>query len=173
MVSRDLSSSKLVLLLSFAELKSDVMVATENKYYGNVNTSNGQATDQSTSSIVSPLDPTPYAFPTKLKNKPPKGVIHKSRFILRVRATHNYNAVEDLTQAPLAMSTLEVLQNYSTQKDYFLSAIGCGDPLDFDLVVFNHANYMPRLPTQIYFMIQVVIHGNNIHCSIVDEGAST
>jgi hypothetical protein len=59
MVARDPSSSNMVLMLSSSKLKSDVMVATRNKDYGNVNPLNGQATDQPTSSTPPSSDPTP------------------------------------------------------------------------------------------------------------------
>jgi hypothetical protein len=40
---------------------------------------------------------------------PPKGVFRKSSFNPHRRTTQNYNIVEDLAQAPSAMSSLEVL----------------------------------------------------------------
>lgn len=105
---------------------------------------------------------------------PPKGVIHKSTFNLCARSNKNiYNIVEDLAQAPSTMSNLKVLQNCLGQKKDFLSTIGCIDPSDSNIVVFNHENDTPRLPTKLDFMIQVVVCGKNIHRSIVDEGAST
>jgi len=45
MVAQDASSSNTVLMISSSKLKFDVMVATPNKKYGNVNPLNGQATD--------------------------------------------------------------------------------------------------------------------------------
>ena len=45
----------------------------------------------------------------------PKNIIRKVVFNPNVRATQNYNVVEDLAQAPCAMSTLEVLQNCPAQ----------------------------------------------------------
>jgi len=104
---------------------------------------------------------------------PPKGVIHKSTFKPCIRAAQNYNIVEDMDQVPSAMLTLEVLQNFPTQKKALLSKIRCIDPSDSNLVVFNHENYTPQLLTQLAFMIKVIVHGKNIHHSIVDEGVST
>lgn len=49
MVSRDPSSSNTVLMLSSLKSRSDVLVATQNKDYGNLNPSNGQATNQPSS----------------------------------------------------------------------------------------------------------------------------
>jgi len=54
-----------------------------------------------------------------------------------------------------------------------ISAIGGIDPTDSDLITFNLDNHVPRLPHQIAFLIQVIINSNNIHHSVIDEGAST
>lgn len=75
--------------------------------------------------------------------KPPKCVIHKSTFKSRVRDAQNYNIVEDLAQAPSAMSTLEMLQNFTTQEKAFLLEIGCINSSDSNLVVFNPENHTP------------------------------
>ena len=53
------------------------------------------------------------------------------------RAAQNYNIVENLAQAPLAMSTLEVLQTYPAQRKALLSAIGGIDPQDSMLAIFD------------------------------------
>lgn len=71
------------------------------------------------------------------------------------------------------MSTLEVLQKFPSHKKVFLSVIVGMDPSDSNLVFFSHENYTPYLLAQLVFIIQVIIHGKNIHRSIVDEGAST
>jgi len=71
------------------------------------------------------------------------------------------------------MSTLELLLNCPTQKKALLSAIGCVDQSDSNLVVFSHESYTPWLPSQLGFIIEVVVHGKNIHHSIVDKGALT
>lgn len=90
-----------------------------------MNPLNGQSTGQIASSTTSPLDPTTNDVPTELMIKPPKGIIHKYTFNPHIRATQNYNVVEDLAQAPSTMLTLKVLQNCITQKKAFLSTIRC------------------------------------------------
>ena len=70
--------------------------------------------------------------------------------------------MEDLPQSPSAMLTLEVLQNYPSQKQALLSAIGGIDPTDSNLVVFSHSGYTPQLPTQFAFLIQVKALNKNI-----------
>ena len=42
---------------------------------------------------------------------PPKGVLQKSSYNLNARAAQHYSIVEDLAQAPSAMSTLQFLEN--------------------------------------------------------------
>ena len=112
-------------MLSYSKLRSHVMVATQNKYYGNVNPPNSQANNQPASLISTSSD---YVPPLELTIKPPKDVIHKPSFNPRLRASQNYNVVEDLVESPSTMSTLEVLQNCPTQTKALFSAIGCMDP---------------------------------------------
>jgi hypothetical protein len=61
-------------------------------------------------------------------------------------AAQNYSIVEDLVQAPSAMSTLEVLQSCPAQRRALLKAIGGIDPTDTNLIVFNLEDHTPRLP---------------------------
>ena len=70
------------------------------------------------------------------------------------------------------MSTLEVLQSSPPQWKSLLSSIGGIDPPDLDLITFDLDNHIPRLPHQIAFLIQVIINSKNIHCIVIDEGAS-
>lgn len=173
MVAWDPSSSKMVLILSSSKLRSDVLVATRNKDYGNVNLLKIQATNQLDSSVPSSLDPTPLYILTELTIKPPKCIIHKSSFNPHATAGHNYNTIEDLAQSSSAILTLEVLQNFPNQKRALLSTTECVDPSDSHLFFFSHENYTLQLPAQLAFIILVIVHGNNIHHSIMDEGAST
>ena len=81
--------------------------------------------------------------------------------------------MEDLAQSPSAMSTLEVLQNFPSQKQALLSKIGRIDPTNSNLVAFNHKGYQPQLPAQLTFLIKVKALNKTIHRTIIDEGAST
>jgi hypothetical protein len=85
----------------------------------------------------------------------------------------NYSIVEDLAQAPSAMSSLEVLQSCPAQQKELLKAIGGIDPTDMNLIVFDLDDHIPRLPPQLAFQIQVVVSDKNICQTIIDEGAST
>jgi hypothetical protein len=87
------------------------------------------------------------------------------------RATQNYNIVEDLAQAPYAMSALEVLQSCSTQQKALLKAIGGIDPMDTNLIIFELEDHIPRLPPQLAFHIQVIVSDKNIYRIVIDECA--
>jgi hypothetical protein len=82
---------------------------------------------------------------------PQKGVIRKLSFNPHAHATQNYNIVEDLAQAPSAMSALEVLQTCLAQRKALLKAIGGIDPMDTNLIVFDLEDHIPRLPPQLAF----------------------
>ena len=68
---------------------------------------------------------------------PPKGVLRKSSYNPNARAAQHYSIVEDLAQAPSAMSALEVLQSCPSQRKSLLSAIGGIDPADSELISFD------------------------------------
>jgi hypothetical protein len=102
-----------------------------------------------------------------------KGVVKKSTFNPHARATQNYSIVEDLAQAPLTTSSLEVLQSCPAQKRALLKAIGGIDPTYTNLIVFDLEDHIPRLPPQLAFQIQVVVSDKNICRTVIDEGAST
>ena len=55
---------------------------------------------------------------------PPKSTLQKVVFNPNARAAQFYNVVEDLAKAPCAMSTLEVLQSFLTQRKNLLTALG-------------------------------------------------
>ena len=81
--------------------------------------------------------------------------------------------VEDLTHAPCAMSTLEVLQSFPTQRKNFLTTLGALDLDNTNLIHFNVENYKSRLPHKLDFHIIMKVVGKNIFRMVLDEGAST
>jgi hypothetical protein len=89
------------------------------------------------------------------------------------RAAQNYSIVEDLAQAPSAMSALEVLQSCPAQRRALLKSIGGIDPTDENLIVFDLNEHVPRFPAQLAFQIQVIVADKSICRMVVDEGAST
>jgi hypothetical protein len=54
----------------------------------------------------------------------PKGAFKKASHNPNARATQNYSVVEDLSQTPCAMSSLEVLQSCPSQRKALLAALG-------------------------------------------------
>jgi hypothetical protein len=99
-------------------------------------------------------------------------MVRKSAFNPHARAAQNYSIVEDLAQAPSAMSALEVLQSCPTQRKALLKSIGGIDPMDTNLIIFDLEDHIPRLPPQLAFQIQVVVSDKNICRTVIDEGAS-
>jgi hypothetical protein len=71
------------------------------------------------------------------------------------------------------MSALEVLQHCPSQRRTLLDAIGTVDPESSNNIMFNLDNYTSRLSHQLAFQIDVVVHNQQIHRTILDEGAST
>ena len=71
------------------------------------------------------------------------------------------------------MSTFEVLQNFPSQKQALLSAIGGIDPIDSNLVIFNHTGYVLQLPTELAFSIQVNFLNHLVYRTIINEGVYT
>jgi hypothetical protein len=54
-----------------------------------------------------------------------------------------------------------------------LSSIGTIDPESSNNITFNLDNFKSRLSHQLAFQIDVVVHNQHTHCTILDEGAST
>ena len=69
--------------------------------------------------------------------RPPKNTLRKAVFNPNARAAQFYNVVEDIAQAPCAMSTLEVLQSFPTQCKNLLTALGALDSDNTNLIHFN------------------------------------
>jgi hypothetical protein len=71
------------------------------------------------------------------------------------------------------MSTLEVLQHLASQCRTLLATIGTVDPESSNHIMFNLDNYTSQLSHQLAFQVDVVVHNQQIHRTILDEGAST
>jgi hypothetical protein len=91
-----------------------------------------------------PLSTTPPNGPLTLENPsikpflcPPKGVLHCTTHNPNARVDQHYNIVEYLSQAPFAMSALEVLQSYPAQHKALLSSIGGIDPIESNVISFD------------------------------------
>jgi hypothetical protein len=113
---------------------------------------NDSLQDPSTSSISPPSGPLQIDKPLfDSILRPPKSTICKSTFNPSSRATHNYNIVEDLAQAPCAMSMLEVLEYCPSQRRTLLDSIGVVDPDSSNNIMFNLDNYTSQTLPPTFF----------------------
>jgi hypothetical protein len=135
--------------------------------------------DPSSSSISIPSVNPPFG-PLQIEKPTFESILHPSKRNIRKatfnpnsHATQNYNIVEDLAQALCAMSMLEVLQHYPSQCRMLLTTLGFVDPESSNQIMFNLDNYASRLSHQLAFQVEVVVHNQQIHRTILDEGAST
>jgi hypothetical protein len=71
------------------------------------------------------------------------------------------------------MSVLEFLQHYPSQRRMILVSIDTFNPESSNNLTFNLDDHQPRLSHQLAFQIDVVVHNQQIHRTILDEGAST
>ena len=92
-------------------------------------------------------------IPHDIVIRPPKSTLKKTTHNPNVGAAQQYSIVEDLAQAPCAMSTLEVLQTCLVQWKALLSVIGGLDPTDSNLITFETKHSAPRLLHQLAFQI--------------------
>ena len=104
---------------------------------------------------------------------PPKGTLSKVVFNTNARVAQFYNIVEDLAQAPCAMSTLEVLQSCPTQRKNLLTALVSLERDNMNLIHFNLENHKSRLHHQLVFQIITKVVGKKVFRTVLDEGAST
>ena len=87
----------------------------------------------------------------ELVPRPPKGAMKRTVHNPNARAAQNYNIVEDLAQAPCAMSALEVLQSFPTPRKALLDSLGAVDPTDTNFIHFHLAYSTLRLHHRIAF----------------------
>jgi hypothetical protein len=71
------------------------------------------------------------------------------------------------------MSALEFLQHYPSQHRMLLATIGIVDHESSNHIMFNLENYVSHLSHQLAFQVDVVVHNQQIHRTILNEGAST
>jgi hypothetical protein len=107
----------------------------------------------------------------------PKSAFKRASHNPNARAAQNYSVVEDLSQTPCAMSTLEVLQSFPAQRKALLTALGSTETCNPGTIMLDTTDLKPCLPYHVAFQI-VVAHPTktftqNIFCTVVDEGAST
>jgi hypothetical protein len=107
----------------------------------------------------------------------PKGAFKKYSHNPNARATWNYSVVEYLSQIPYAMSTLEVLQSFPSQRKALLTSLGSIETCNPGTIMLDTTNLKPHLPYHVAFQIVVAYptktFTRNIFHMVVDEGAST
>jgi hypothetical protein len=81
----------------------------------------------------------------------PKHAFKKASHNLDVRATHNYYVMEDLSQTPCAMSTLEVLQSCPSQKKALLTASGSTETCNLGTIMLDTTDLKPHMPYHVAF----------------------
>jgi hypothetical protein len=81
----------------------------------------------------------------------PKGALKKASHNPNARATQNYSMVEDLSQTPCAMSTLEVLQSCPSQRKALLTALGSTETCNLGTIMLDTTDLKPRLPYHVEF----------------------
>jgi hypothetical protein len=85
----------------------------------------------------------------------PKGVFKKSSHNPNARATQNYSVVEDLSQTPCTMSSLEVLQSCPSQRKAMLATLGSVETCNLGMIMLDTTDLKPRLPYHMAFQIVV------------------
>ena len=104
--------------------------------------------------------------------RPPKGTLRKSIINPNARAAQYYNIVEDLAQAPYAMSALEVLQTCPTQRKNLLTALEAMDPENSNIITFKLDDFKSRPSHHLTFQLSTRVTRNMICCTVLDKGSS-
>jgi hypothetical protein len=76
----------------------------------------------------------------------PKGAFKKASHNPNARAAQNYFVVEDLSQTPCAMSSLEVLQSCPTQRKSLLIVLGSTETCNPSTIMLYTIDLKPCLP---------------------------
>ena len=107
----------------------------------------------------------------------PKGEFKKASHNPNARAAQNYSVVEDLSQNPCAMFTLEVLQSCLAQRKALLTDLVSTETCNLGTIMLDTTNLKPCLPYHVEFQIVVAYpmknFTQNIFRTVVDEGALT
>jgi hypothetical protein len=80
-----------------------------------------------------------------------KGVFNKYSHNPNARATHNYSVVEDLSQTPCEMSSLEVLQSFPSERKDLLATLGSVETCNLGTIMLDTTDLKPRLHTTLHF----------------------
>ena len=98
-------------------------------------------------------------YPHDIVIIPPKSTLKKTTHNPNAKAAQHYSIVEDLSEAPCAISALEVLQTCPVQHKALLLVIRC--PTESNLITFDIEHSAPRLSHQLAFQISFTIIAKN------------
>ena len=104
---------------------------------------------------------------------PLKSTLRKLIFNPNACVSQYYNIVEYLSQAPYAISALEVLQTCPTQWNNLLTALGAMDPENSNSIAFKLDDFKSRLSHQLAFQFSTKVTRKKIHPTVLYEGTST
>jgi hypothetical protein len=81
----------------------------------------------------------------------PKGAFKKASHNPNARDAKNYSLVEDLSQTPYAMSSLEVLQSCPSQRKDLLDSLGSTETCNLGMIILDTIDLKPCLPYHVAF----------------------
>jgi hypothetical protein len=110
---------------------------------------------------IKKLEPLPHIL---------KGVFKRSTHNPNARAAQKYSIVEDLGQKPCAMSALEVLQKFPSQRNALLSSLIALEPIGLKIIKLDVTDVNPYLPYHVAFQIHMEYSKYTIKQEVVDEG---
>ena len=90
-----------------------------------------------------------------------------------MKSYHKYIIVDDLSQSPGAIFTLEIIHYFPTQLKELLNTLDTIDPSESRLMTFDLDKGESWLPSFVAFYVPVTVKNITIHRCIVDEGTST
>jgi hypothetical protein len=142
--SRNTSSTNVYML------KGNIDLTTRTRDYGMPNTSEkGKEAENPTLPLH--IEKTLGETMTRI----PKGAFKKSSHNPNARDAHNYSMVEDLSQTPYAMSTLEVLQICPSQRKDMLATLGSAETCNPGMIMLDTSDLKYQLPYHMAFQIVV------------------
>ena len=103
----------------------------------------------------------------------PKGVLKRSGHNPNARVAQKYSVVKDLGHTPCAMSALEVLQSFPSQRKALLFSLGVNDDDSSSVIKFETAGLQPRLPYYVSLLIHIECLNMIVKRTVIDEGTAT
>jgi hypothetical protein len=153
-------------------MKGDAFISTRAHDYSNPSTSKKGKEDEIPSLFLQ-IEKNLGETMTRI----PKGAFKKASHNPNVRAAQNYYVVEDFSQTPCALSSLEVLQSFPSQRKALLATLGSVETCNLGTIMLDTTDLKPHLTYHIAFQIVVAYPTKtltrNIFRTVVDEGAST